>query len=211
MRILAINSCPKPDSRSMAGLLLSHLINGMIMGGARVEKLTLRYKSIDTCRWCFRCWTKTPGRCARDDDMTRELYEKWLLSDLAVYATPLYGRSIHPYLLTFLGRTLPAVEPYLVLDGGKSYDPISSRRTPDAAIVSAAGDPEMEKFSTLSAYFRGLFGDRLLAEIYRPGEEVLQHGGPERDEVLEAVECAGWELASHRRVSRETLDAVAKS
>ncbi len=209
MKILAINSCPRPDSRSKTGLLLSHLVNGMIMGGARVEKVTLRHKRVEICRWCFRCWTKTPGVCAHNDDMSDELYEKWLLSDIAVYATPLHPQIIHPYLSTFLGRTLPSVEPYLVLDGGRSYDPVRSRRTPNAVVLALSETPETEMFQAVSAYFRGLFGDQLLAEIFRADDGVLQHRGPERDGVLDAVESAGWELATYRRISRDTLDSIA--
>lgn len=209
MNVLAMNSCPKPDSRSKTGLLLAHLINGMIMGGAKVEKVTLRHKSVDLCRWCFNCWTKTPGRCARDDDMTRELYEKWLLSDVVVYATPVHKLLIHPYLAAFIGRTLPSMEPYLVLDGGRSHNPLVLGRPPDVVVLSVSEEPERDEFDAVSAYFRGLFGDQLLAEICRPADGALGQHGPERDELLEAVESAGWQLATYRRISRETLEAIA--
>ena len=42
------------------------------------------------CFGCYSCWTKTPGVCIHKDDMTKELYPKFLASDLTILATPLY-------------------------------------------------------------------------------------------------------------------------
>jgi len=53
--------------------------------GAEVEIVNLRKKTIKSCIGCFTCWTKTPGKCIHKDDMTNELFPKWLKSDLVVY------------------------------------------------------------------------------------------------------------------------------
>jgi multimeric flavodoxin WrbA len=60
--------------------------------GAEVEVVHLSEKNVKYCIGCFTCWTRTPGRCVHKDDMTEELFPRWLESDLAVYAPPLYDQ-----------------------------------------------------------------------------------------------------------------------
>ncbi|MCK5205109.1 MAG: flavodoxin family protein, partial [Desulfobacterales bacterium] len=87
MKILAINSSPRSGGQSKTELMLNHLVEGMQNAGADVEVVNLREKNIKNCIGCFTCWTKTPGKCLHKDDMTNELFPKWLKSDLVVYAT----------------------------------------------------------------------------------------------------------------------------
>jgi multimeric flavodoxin WrbA len=89
MKVFAINSSPRPEAHSKTALLLNRLVKGMRDGGAEVYEVALREKMINACEGCYACWTKTPGECKFDDDMSTELYPKWLECDLAVYATPL--------------------------------------------------------------------------------------------------------------------------
>ena len=72
MKILAINSSPRGDGISKTGLLLDALIKGMREAGAEVEMVQLRKKSVKNCIGCYTCWTKTPGTCVHNDDMTEE-------------------------------------------------------------------------------------------------------------------------------------------
>ncbi|MDP2861739.1 MAG: flavodoxin family protein, partial [Desulfobacterales bacterium] len=84
MKILAINSSPRVGGQSKTELMLNHLVKGMRDTGAEVDVVNLREKKIKNCIGCFTCWTKTPGRCIHKDDMTRELFPKWLEADLVV-------------------------------------------------------------------------------------------------------------------------------
>ena len=95
MKVLALNSSPRGGGQSKTEFLLNHLVQGMQEAGAEVEVVALRKKKINHCIGCFTCWTKTPGVCLHQDDMTKELFPKWLAADLVVYATPtlsLYGQ-----------------------------------------------------------------------------------------------------------------------
>lgn len=74
-------------------------------------------------------------------------------------------------------------------------------------MLSVAGFPEMSLFDQLSSWARFIFTDSLPAEIYRPAAEILTVsavGGKTRD-ILAAVEKAGHELTTGRRVAPETL------
>ena len=77
MKVLALNSSPRGEGQSQTEFLLTHLVQGMQEAGAEVEVVALRKKTIKNCIGCFTCWTKTPGICIHQDDMTKELFPKW--------------------------------------------------------------------------------------------------------------------------------------
>ena len=113
MKVLAINSSARSDGISKTGMMLDSLAQGMRDAGAEVEMIPLRKKKVNNCIGCFTCWTKTPGVCVHKDDMTNELFPKWLEADVVVYATPLYYFTVNAALKTFIDRTLPILEPFL--------------------------------------------------------------------------------------------------
>ena len=172
MKVIAINSSPRADGISKTGMMLDALVQGMRDAGAEVETIHLREKKIKNCIGCFTCWTKTPGVCVQKDDMTNELFPKWLEADLAVYATPLYHFTVNATMKAFIERTLPVVEPFLNrLDDSTSH-PLR-QKPPRAVVLSVAGFPEMSVFAQLTSYVNFLFGKGLVAEIYRPGAEMM--------------------------------------
>ena len=141
-------------------------VEGMREAGAEGEVVKLREKNIQNCVGCFTCWTKTPGVCFLDDDMNRELLDKWLASDLAVYATPLYNYGLNATMKAFIERTLPSLQPYFEIDeNGRMYHPVRSK-VPAAALLSVAGMPDESHFQPLSAHFNYMFsspGRKLIA------------------------------------------------
>jgi len=209
MKILSINSSPRTGGESKTELMLNHLVEGMQEAGAEVEVVNLREKKIKYCIGCFTCWTKTPGKCIHKDDMTKELFPKWLKSDLVVYATPLYHYTVNAEMKAFIERTLPVLEPFFEQHDNRTVHP--QRQTPpDAVVLSVAGFLEMSVFDQLSNYVQILFGRnmRLLAEIYRPAAEMLSRIEDKKEEVFEATIQAGRELVTSRQVSTETLNQI---
>ena len=209
MKILSINSSPRSGGQSKTKLMLDHLVEGMQEAGAEVQVVNLREKKIKNCIGCFTCWTKTPGKCIHKDDMTKELFPKWLRSDLVVYATPLYHYTVNAEMKAFIERTLPVLEPFLEQRDNRTVHPLR-QIPPDAVILSVAGFIEMSVFDQLSNYVNFLFGrhQRLLAEIYRPAAEALSSIEDKKEEVLEATIQAGRELVNSRQVSNETLNRI---
>jgi len=209
MKILSINSSPRTGGESKTELMLNYLVEGMQEAGAEVEVVNLREKKIKHCIGCFTCWTKTPGNCIHKDDMTKELFPKWLKSDLVVYATPLYHYTVNAEMKAFIERTLPVLEPFFEQRDNRTVHPL--RQTPpDAVVLSVAGFLEMSVFDQLSNYVQFLFGGnrRLLAEIYRPAAEMLSSIEDKKEEVFEATIQAGRELVTSRQVSTETLNQI---
>ena len=112
MKILALNSSPRSGGQSKTEMMLNYLVVGMRDAGAEVEIVNLREKKVKYCIGCFTCWTKTPGKCIHKDDMTKELFPRWLKSDFVVYASPLYHYTVNAELKAFIERTIPVLEPF---------------------------------------------------------------------------------------------------
>jgi multimeric flavodoxin WrbA len=210
MKVLALNSSPRGGGQSKTEWMLDHLVEGMKSAGAEVEKIDLRKKKINYCIGCFTCWSKTPGQCVHKDDMSAELYPKFVAADLVVYATPLYHFTVNAQIKTFIERTLPIVEPFVIKkEDGRSSHPLRHKH-PDAVWLSVAGFPEMSVFDQLSQYVNFLYKGKLLAEIYRPAAETMMSTGKEdvRNRVGEAVQKAGRELVENKSVDAETLAKI---
>ncbi len=209
MKVLALNSSPRSHGTSKTGMLLDALVQGMSDAGAAVETVHLRKKTVKNCIGCYTCWTKTPGICVHKDDMTNELFPKWLDADMVVYATPLYHFTVNATMKAFIERTLPVLEPFLVTGAERTTHPL--RHTPPKAVVlSVAGFPEPTVFAQLSSYVRFLFNKGLVAEIYRPAAEIMSvpEWSEVTKEILEATTQAGRELIQSAAISAQTNERI---
>ncbi|MBW2657150.1 MAG: NAD(P)H-dependent oxidoreductase [Deltaproteobacteria bacterium] len=211
MKVLALNSSARTGGQSKTKLMLSHLVEGMHEAGADVDVVNLREKNIKNCAGCFSCMTKTPGKCVLKDDMTGELFPKWLESDLIIYATPLFHHTVNATMKTFIERTFPICEPFLLEREGRWVHPLR-RNHPAAVVLSVCGFPAMSAFSALTHYAKFLFEEqekgRLWAEIYRPAAEFMYRNVDKQKDILDATRQAGRELVEAHRVSPGTLARI---
>jgi len=209
MKVLAVNSSPRVGTVSKTEMMLDRLVAGLREGGAEVEVVNLHKKKINYCVGCFTCWTKTPGSCAQKDDMTEELFPKYIESDLCVLATPLYHYTVNAQMKAFIERTLPVLEPFFVEREGVTTHPFRNS-LPGTVILSGAAFPEPSVFDHMRSYVQFLFRDWLVAEIYRPSSESLSRGGSNAvvTDVFDALEQGGRELAKSKCISPETLGRI---
>ena len=210
MKVLALNSSPRGGGQSKTEWMLDHLVSGMQAAGATVEKVDLRKKKINYCIGCFTCWSKTPGQCVHKDDMSADLFPKYIAADIVVYATPLYHFTLNAQMKAFIERTLPILEPFVIKkEDGRSSHPLRYQH-PDVVCISVAGFSELGVFDQLSQYINFLFKNRLLAEIYRPGAESMMNPGREdiRNRIAEAMQKAGREIVETKSVSDSTMAQI---
>jgi putative sterol carrier protein len=206
MKVLALNSSARTGGQSKTELLLTHFVKGLKKAGAEVEVVNLKQKKINYCIGCYTCWTKTPGICVHKDEMSLELFPKWLESDVVVYASPLYHYLVNAQMKTFIERTLPVLMPYLKRTGDITTHPLRSKH-PDSVLISVAGFPDNSVFDQLSFWAKKVMGSGLLAEIYRPAAEAMVSSGKKFD-ILDAMEQAGVEIVKNRSVSKPTIDRI---
>jgi multimeric flavodoxin WrbA/putative sterol carrier protein len=215
MKVLALNSSPRTGGESKTELMLNCLVEGMRESEAEVEVVDLRNKKVNNCAGCFSCWTKTPGTCIHKDDMTQELFPKWLASDLVVYASPLYHFNVNAEMKTFIERTLPVLEPFFLQHGDRTHHPFRGK-APKIVVLSVAGLPEESVFNPLSTWVNFIFGghnpdaETLVAEIYRPMAEALTipYYQEKAANILDATRQAGREIVETMNVSAETMARV---
>jgi multimeric flavodoxin WrbA len=211
MKVLALNSSPRSGGQSKTELMLTHLVKGMQAAGAQVQMVHLREKTIRHCVGCFTCWTKTPGICIHKDDMTKELYPRWLESDVVVYATPLYHFHMNAVMKTFIERTLPCLEPFFQEEEERTHHPLRTRH-PQMVFLSVAGFPEEAVFDQLSAWVNSVYGpaDLVVAEIYRPAAEAITspYLKEKADDILAATVQAGREIVESMKIAPETLARI---
>jgi hypothetical protein len=210
VQILAFNSSPR-ENLSKTELILQKFLEGAARAGADCDTVYLRQHHIKQCRGCFSCWVKTQGRCDQEDDMTADLFPRYLAADLVVLATPLYHFNMNARMKSFIERTLPMFEPYMVDYGERTGHP-ERFPLPPVVIISVCAFPELYNFQALSLTMRMIYGSRLRAEIYRHSSEVLSlpQLQTQVQQVLAATAQAGEEMARLGRVEPSTLAAAAQ-
>ena len=215
MKVLTFNCSPKMNQGNTA-VILALFVEGMKKAGAEVEELNLRKLSINPCRGDFICWFKDPGNCYQDDDM-KTLLPKMADADIWVFAAPLYVDSMPGPMKNLLDRMMPLLEPDIILRDGHCRHPLREGTKPGKIVlISSCGFWEKDNFDSLIVHME-LFGKNFRRELagalLRPHAGVLkpmiEAGAPIQD-VLNAAEEAGRQLAQDGEISAETQDTVSR-
>jgi multimeric flavodoxin WrbA len=210
MNIVAFNSSPRGNETSKTELVLQKFLEGARQAGASTETVYLREYKIKDCLGCFSCWLKDLGRCVQKDDMSEELFERYLAADLAVLATPVYHMTMNARMKRFIERTMPMLDPLgLNEEGGHPY---RFEKVPKVAVLSVCGNWDLSMFEALSLTMRKLCGPSLLAEIYRTSSEALPlpEFKSQADKILAATAQAGEELVRDGHIMEETMAAITR-
>lgn len=169
MKLLILNASPKGE-RSHTMAITRAFVSGF-PEETEVETLELRQLNIQPCTGCLGCWTKTPGRCVRTDDMD-QVYRAIGQADVIIESFPLYFYGVPGTLKTMTDRCLPYTKAY-----GWS-----------AGVVHEMRDPKMlEKKLVLisTCWHTGI--DKLYAPVRLVYDE-LTHG------AYQAIFCPQGEL-----------------
>ena len=141
--------------------------------------------------------------------MTKELFPKYRDCDMCVLATPLFHYTVNAKMKTFIERTLPMSLPFFELRDGVTRHP-SRHEYPPVVMMSVAGFPEYSVFDQISSYANYLYGDRLVAEIYRTSSELLSQPSIQGrlQDMFEATVEGGRELVRHLNITDETMARI---
>lgn len=212
MKITAFNGSPRGDSGN-THVMVQEFLNGATDGGAEVENIFLVKKEIKHCLGCFKCWTKTPGKCIIKDDMA-ELQSKFISSDIVVFATPLYVDNVTGIMKNFMDRLVPLADPRFEKDkGGECRHLKRFEKCPTGIVViSNCGFPEQSHFQVLKLLFKRIarnMGTEVIAEIYRGGGEILRNPplilNPLIWKYKRLLRKAGREVVENLKLSEETV------
>jgi multimeric flavodoxin WrbA len=206
MNILAFNSSPRDNDTSKTELVLQNFLEGAKRAGAVAETLYLRNYTIKHCLGCYGCWLQTPGRCVQKDDMSAELFDRYLAADLVVLASPIYHATMNARMKLFIERTLPMMDPLKAMPEGGGA-PHRYENMPRVVTLSVCGFSDPAMFQALSLTWRMCLGNDLVAEIYRHSSEFLPipEIQPQAQTVLDAIAQAGEEVVRHGQVTPATM------
>lgn len=101
-KILIISTSPRKGGNSER--LADEFAAGAAEAGCRVEKVSLRDKSVNFCRGCLAC--QKTGRCVIRDD-AEAILAAMRGADAVVFATPVYFYGMNGQMKTLLDRTNP--------------------------------------------------------------------------------------------------------
>ena len=113
--ITIINGNQDPQNKDFEAYMneLAHLLNTT----HHVHHMHLQLMNIKHCLGCYGCWQKTPGKCVLHDDM-EEIYSKYMLSDVVLFASPIEMGFTTSLLKTCHDRSVPLIHPYVeIVDG----------------------------------------------------------------------------------------------
>ena len=207
MKVLALNGSPRMKASSTYHML-TPLLEGMNAAGAETELIHIRKLDLEACTGCYTCWVRTPGKCIHNDKMVSAL-ESYNTADLVVFGTPLYHFSMSGIMKTFIDRTLPRIEPWLIPHPdipNLTFHPERFHKPNKIMLVSPCGFPEFEHFDSLVATFRQMAHvERMeyIGGILRPGAEPLSQKPLQSlfTEYYDLLKRAGEEVINNGKIS----------
>lgn len=218
MKITVFNGSPRGEKGNTHRMVVEFL-KGAGEAGAETENIFLVQKKIHYCMGCFSCWIKTPGKCVIKDDM-EDLLEKYMKSDIVVFASPIYFGSVTGIIKNFIDRSLPLADPHFERNEDGLYRHVNRYKTyPKILLISNCGFPEQVHFEYFKSIFKYLeFMDSrnniIIAEIYRGGGEILGVEDiflkPFLARYRKLLRKAGVEVVTDHRLSNETKAELEK-
>lgn len=102
MKILILLGSPKRNGNTAK--VLDMLENELIKDGHKIERVNIIDYKINGCKGCTACIKeKKEPNCIQNDD-AKIIFDKMMLTDLIVYATPVYAHSFPAQMKTLIDR-----------------------------------------------------------------------------------------------------------
>jgi hypothetical protein len=194
--------------------MITAFLEGAEAAGAEVENIFLAGKEINHCKACYQCLS-SGGKCSIDDDVG-DLMSKFVVSDIVVFATPLYVHSVSGMLKLFMDRSICIGSPGYEKGEDGEYQSRPSRHfkngiPPKFVVISNAARPDRSNFQALSLLMKRVaegFLTELAAEIYATEGPLLTSGAKELEPIIngykELLYKAGQEIVMDMKLSEET-------
>lgn len=212
MEILAINSSAH-GAKGATQEILSPFLEGAKIAGAEVKIVFLKELNLKPCLGCYGCWIKTPGFCTQDDDMA-DLIARVKVSELVVFAGPVYVDGISALGKLFLDRLIPLMDCHLIIKDGHTRHPIREYKFPRFFGIVTCGFYEKDNtdvwVENLKRASRN-FSTEYIGTLIRPSSHILfwkKDYGDNINSIKEAAHQAGYELVTKGEVSLKLINKV---
>lgn len=217
MKITVFNGSPKGEAGN-TNFMVTAFLEGARAAGAEAENIFLVNKEINHCQACSSCIISGQGKCVLQDDMG-ELVTKFLQTDIAVFATPMYIENVSGRLKVFMDRLFCIGNPKYKTDEEGEYRFEKSKWfkdgvPPKIVVISNGGYADRRNFQVISLLMKRYtwhFHMELIGEIYAAQALVLgsvRYGVKEFEPLIndytKLLSQAGREIASDLKLSEET-------
>lgn len=118
-------------------------LNINIQNGNDTKYFDLSSLKIANCMGCFRCWTKTPGKCVIRDDATA-VYPCIAKSNKVIYVSSLKYGGYDSVMKTMLERAIPIQQAFIRIHNDETHH-VQRAVTPKQATIIAYGDIDEEE------------------------------------------------------------------
>ncbi|MCW3806914.1 NAD(P)H-dependent oxidoreductase [Plebeiibacterium marinum] len=217
--IVVFDGGARSSGYSKTSFMVSNFLKGAQSAGAKTEYFKLNQYKIEKCVGCYHCWTKSPGKCIFNDDMTL-LREKYRNADLLIFASPLYVYSVTGIMKSFMDRLLPELMPYMKkAHNGLTFHPrrFTNNKKQGFVIFSAAGFPETaQNFEGLTSLFRCMDSHHenscLMGEFLLPAAELITHSvyAERKNTVAEICYQAGIQIIKEGYINKKSMLEIQK-
>ncbi len=214
MKVVAINSSPRKNKGFTANILRPFL-KGIRESKADLDLFYTKDLTINFCRSCYQCWTKTPGKCGQKDDMD-VLLPKFRDSDIWVFASPIYCDGINGSMKTLIDRLIALLKPFTELRAGRCRHPLREDVIPGKVVyVSSAAWWKIENFDPMIAYFKAFcnnFSREFAGALLRPHSVALVPLRKESaiEDINAAAEKAGNQIIKQGKISQKYLSTISQ-
>ena len=210
MKITVFNGSPR-GKRGTTNVMVAEFLAGAAGAGAQVENIFLVEREINHCLGCVACWIKTPGKCVHKDDMA-ELIDKFMGSDVSVFATPIHIDNLSGITKNFIDRLIATRMPFFeVYSDGETRHLNRYEQQPRIMMISSCGYPEQSQFQVIRLWLKRFsrnFDMEVVGEIYRSWGWLLKAEDEELEPKIQAyknlLQKAGREVAGNLKLSEET-------
>lgn len=213
MQVLVFNGSPRRERGATEGVL-KLFIEGIESAGANVELVYVDKLNIEPCKSCFNCWTKTPGKCIKSDDM-ESILEKMSSADIVVIGTPVFVDGMTGQMKVLLDRSIPLLEGKFVLRDDHCRHPVRKPvKDGKIVLVSVSGFTELDNFDPLITHMKAIsknMNREYVGAIIRPYAHIiptLEKQNVPVEDVIAGVRNAGVELIENGAFSEQTLRTI---
>ncbi len=140
MKVVAFNGSPRVNGN--CSLLIQKFFEPLNESGIETEVFQIGGKLVRGCSACMACRTKTPGKCAFNDDFVNEAAQKCREADGIVVASPTYYANVSTEVKAFIDRVGYILGPEGAL-----------KRKPGAAIASVRRAGAVHVFDAINRFF----------------------------------------------------------
>ena len=101
---------------------------------SKIKVLSKEIDNIHPCCGCFKCWTKTPGKCIINDSYT-EMPKYILESDTFIIVTKIYYGCYSPYIKNVIDRSIGILLPFFQTINGELHHTPRYNKSPKFIVI----------------------------------------------------------------------------